>query len=332
MSIISSGMVKWWPDSDVSVHVVSNGTLCMYPHNRHNTTSLLQLNEHPYRETCSIQELSSLIHGFLEQIPEANVKISLSKLVNAPEPLVMTSKTNIMGVIALMCSSAEVGCSFAFLAGKRDLTGHSMFKDGILRADIDHAVQSARAALNESLAVLDKGWLSPVVVWRHKGLFLNRSWFIQASQAMDAFMADIFGEAKTFVATLATELKGVIPHYSHIFTPTKLNQKLAVQVLLDPKTLATVSSKVKGLHKMLNLLLSLGESAQISVVDDLQIEQCRGTLGSGVDCISAMAAAKVLYGMGTAPTKERTAEAKKLLSKERPELSKAVVDALKKLL
>ena len=109
MSIISSGMVKWWPDSDVSVHVVSNGTLCMYPHNRHNTTSLLQLNEHPYRETCSIQELSSLIHGFLEQIPEADVKISLSKLVNAPEPLVMTSKTNIMGVIALMCSSAEVG-------------------------------------------------------------------------------------------------------------------------------------------------------------------------------------------------------------------------------
>ena len=276
--------------------------------------------------------MSSLIEGFLEQLDEADVKVSLSALISAEsgsEPTVLTSKASIKGVIALLCLSSQIGCSFALLAGKRDAQGLSLFKDCALRVDIDHAVEAASSAVKESLAVLDKGWVSPSAAWKYPGQFLKREWLLHASEAMRAFMCDLFAAAKAATETLATELKGAVPHYSHIFTPTKLNQKLAVQVLLNAKTMTAVSTKVKSLHKMLLLVGSLGETAQIVMSDDVELEESRGTLRSGHHCLSVMAAAKVLYGMGASPT-ERAAEASKLLSKDRPELTKAVVEALKK--
>ena len=144
-------------------------------------------------------------------------------------------------------------------------------------------------------------------------------------------MGGVVAASREATIALAHELKGVAPHHAHMFMPDKLNQRLAVQVLLNPKTMAAVPAKTKGLHKMLPLTTSLGATAHISVSDDdTELEMCKGTLTSGRDCITVIAAAKVLYGMGNGPSAEKSAECEKLLSKERPELTKAVLDALKK--
>ena len=166
--------------------------------------------------------------------------------------------------------------------------------------------------------------------------FLATGWFAQAARLLRGLTSTL--REKTRIATfgLAAEVKGIVPTHEHIYTDSKVNAALAKKVLLDEKMRLPLVQKFKGLHAMLSLCTSLKAKASDSPLDsdgananeiDVEWEAAKAVLQSAKDALTVIAATEVLYAL---KSDEAKADAAKLLARPRPELKKALLEALKK--
>jgi hypothetical protein len=238
----------------------------------------------------------------------------------------------------ILCNVGRIASTAAWVSQKylaerpESLFTGNFSKGDIFKADV-LAASDVWSSISSASALLDQPVVEELVVYKTTPSIPDlRGWFGRAVAIEPAWGKHLLVAATQLATTFVHDLKAITPAYAHFVTDEKLTQALIKKHLLDHRFRQPLTEKTVALAHVARLAKGLQaewggspmEGEEIALVDE-DLTGWEMALTAAKQALEVIAGCTVLFE-SSGP--KQIEEAKRLTAKDRPNMPKALWNAL----